>query len=230
MAKTKRIPLRNRTLPDYTRGEEIFNMVSHIVGGGFGVIALVACVVVGAIYNNVWGIVSGAIYGATMITLYTMSSIYHGLTTNTSKKVFQIIDHCTIFLLIAGTYTPILLCSVREHSPAIGWVLFGVIWGAAAIGIVFNAIDLKKYQVFSMIMYLVMGWCVVFAIKPVMEAFKDNPQFLWWILFGGISYTIGAIFYGFGKKMRYIHSVFHLFVLLGSILQFVGIILYVMPI
>ena len=154
----KRTKLKDRTLPNYTKGEEIANMVTHIIGGVIGIVALVLCVVFAAKNKNVYGIVSGSIFGAMMILLYTMSSIYHGLSPKlTAKKVFQIIDHCTIFLLIAGTYTPIVLCAVREYSPALGWTLFGVIWGFAILGIVLNSIDLTKYKTFSMICYLVMG-------------------------------------------------------------------------
>ena len=161
-----RTKLAERILPSYTKGEEIFNMTSHIVGGALGVVALVLCVVFAAVRGNVYGVVSGAIYGTTMIVLYTMSSIYHGLRPHlTAKKVFQVIDHCSIFLLIAGTYTPISLCSLREYSPVLGWTIFGVIWGLATLGIVLNSIDLKKYSVFSMICYLGMGWCIIFFIK-----------------------------------------------------------------
>ena len=231
MSKAKsRTKIKDRRLPDYTRGEEIFNMVSHIVGGGFGVIALVTCVIMAALNGNVMGVVSGAIYGATMITLYTMSSVYHGLKPNEGysigKKVMQILDHCTIFLLIAGTYTPIVLCTIREYNTALGWVIFGVQWGFAALGVTLNAIDLKKYSVFSMICYLVMGWCIIFTGKTIIEAL---PQGFIWLLAGGISYTVGAILYGVGVKIRYMHSIFHLFVVLGSILQYICILFYVMP-
>lgn len=224
MPRTK---LCDRVLPNYTKGEEIFNMVSHIVGGAFGVVALVLCVGVAAFYHNGWGIVSGAIYGFTMVLLYTMSSIYHGLIPELAKKVFQVIDHCSIYLLIAGTYTPLTLVSLRREHPATGWALFGVIWAMAVIGIVFNAIDLKRYRVFSMICYLGMGWCVVIAIKPMLAAISLTGLVL--LLVGGVFYTVGAVLYGIGKKRKYMHSVFHLFVVAGSILHFFCIVLYVMP-
>ncbi len=222
----QRTKLKDRILPIYTKGEEIFNMTSHIVGGGLGVVALVLCVVFAAVRGNVYGVVSGAIYGATMIILYTMSSIYHGLKPNlTAKKVFQVIDHCSIFLLIAGTYTPISLCSLREYSPVLGWTIFGVIWGLAALGIVLNSIDLKKYKIFSMICYLGMGWCIIVAAKPAWQAVGAFGMNM--ILAGGILYTIGAVFYAFGKKKKYIHSVFHIFVVLASIVHFLAILLFV---
>lgn len=223
MARTR---LRDRLLPAYTRGEERFHMISHIVGGGFGVVALVLCVVISAVKGNVYGVVSGAIYGASLIALYTMSSVYHGLRHPTAKKVMQVLDHCTIYFLIAGTYTPIVLCAIRAVSPAWAWVLFGLVWGLAAVGSVFTAIDLKKYAVFSMCCYIGMGWCVVLAAKVTLQAIPMAGLAL--LLGGGIAYTVGAVVYGLGKKRRYMHALFHLFVLLGSILQFLCIIFYVL--
>lgn len=223
----KRIKLCDRKLPVYTRGEEIFNMVSHIVGGAFGVIVTVLCIVVAAIHHNTFGIISGIIYGLTMTLLYTMSSIYHGLKPNTtSKKVFQIIDHCTIFLLIAGSYTPFILCTFREYSVPLACGMFAIIWGAATVGIVLNAIDLERYKKFSMICYLAMGWCIVIKGSILPELLGITGLSL--LVAGGIVYSIGAILYGIGKKRKYFHSIFHLFIVLGSILQFLCIILYVM--
>lgn len=223
----KRTKLKERNLPKYSKGEEIFNMVSHIVGGALGVIATVLCVVFAAIHKNVYGIISGSIYGTTMILLYTMSSIYHGLKPNTtSKKVFQIIDHCTIYLLIAGSYTPFALCTFREYNTAIGWTIFGIVWGLAILGVTLNSIDLKKYKIFSMICYIVMGWCVIFRIDIIFKTIGINALIL--LLAGGISYTVGTIFYGLGRTKKYMHSIFHLLILLGSILHFICILLYVM--
>ena len=223
----KRTKLKERNLPKYSKGEEIFNMVSHIVGGALGVIATALCVIFAAIHKNVYGIISGSIYGVTMILLYTMSSIYHGLKSNTtSKKVFQIIDHCTIYLLIAGSYTPFALCTFREYNTAIGWTIFGIVWGLAILGITLNSIDLKKYKVFSMICYIVMGWCVIFRIDIIFKTIGINALIL--LLAGGISYTVGTIFYGLGRTKKYMHSIFHLLILLGSILHFICILLYVM--
>lgn len=222
----ERIKLKDRVLPTYTKGEEVFNMTSHIVGGVLGIVAVVLCVIFASIRGNVYGIVSGAIYGVTMIVLYTMSSLYHGLSPKTNaKKVFQVLDHCSIFLLIAGSYTPFALCTIREVDPVAGWTIFGVIWALAVLGIVLNAIDIKKFKVFSMICYLAMGWCIIIkaSILPVLGI---NGLIL--LVSGGIVYTIGAILYGVGKKHKYMHSIFHLFILAGSILQFFCILLYVM--
>lgn len=223
----KRTKLRDRILPKYTKGEEIFNMTSHIVGGALGIVALVLCVVFAAVHGNGYGVVSGAIYGVTMVILYTMSSIYHGLNPKRkAKKVFQVLDHCSIYLLIAGSYTPFALCTLREYSTALGWTIFGVIWFVAILGIILNSIDIKKYRVFSMICYLVMGWCIVFKINLLPKLLGIAGFVL--LLLGGLAYTIGAILYGLGKKHKYMHSVFHLFILLGSLLQFFTILLYVM--
>ncbi len=223
----KRTKLADRILPIYTKGEEIFNMTSHIVGASFGIVALVLCVVFAAIHHNTYGVVSGAIYGTTMIILYTMSSIYHGLKPDRkAKKVFQILDHCSIFLLIAGSYTPFCLVSFREYNTALGWTIFGIIWAMAILGVVLNSIDIKKYKVFSMICYLGMGWCIIFTANLLLKLLGIQGLIL--LVTGGIAYSIGAVLYGIGKKKKYMHSIFHLFILLGSILQFFCILLYVM--
>ena len=222
----QRTRLKERTLPDYTKGEEIFNMVSHAVGAVFGIFALITCVITAVRNHNAWSIVSGAIYGVSLLMLYTVSSVYHGLPKNTGKKVMQVIDHCVIYLLICGTYTPIVLCSLRDYSHALGWGLFGAVWGVAALGAVFTAIDLKKYAVLSMVCYIGIGWCVIFAIKPLLTVLP-RAAFMW-LLAGGIAYTVGAVLYGLGSKHRYMHSVFHLFVLAGSVMHYITIIKYVL--
>lgn len=223
----KRTKLADRVLPTYTKGEEIFNMTSHIVGAGFGLVAMILCIIVAIIHKNIYGIVSGIIYGITVILLYTMSSIYHGLSPKLKgKKVLQVLDHCSIFLLIAGSYTPFALCSLREYDNLTGWTIFAVIWILAIIGIILNAIDLKRYKVFSMICYLLMGWCIIIKVHVLPELLTMTGFIL--LLLGGIVYTIGAILYGIGKKHKYIHSIFHLFILLATILQFLTIILFVM--
>ena len=222
VARTK---LRDRILPSYTKGEEIFNMVSHIVGAALGIAALVLCVVISASHHDPWAVVGSSIYGASLIMLYTMSSIYHGLRPNMGKKVLQVLDHCTIYFLIAGTYTPVCLAGLRRVSLVACWVMFGIIWGLAALAITLTAIDIKKYQVFSMICYIGMGWGIIFAFRPLIEAISLKGFF--WLMGGGLCYTIGAILYGIGKKLKWIHSIFHLFVLAGSILHFFAMIFYV---
>ena len=222
MARTK---LKDRLLPDYTRGEEIFNMVSHIVGGAVGIAALVLCVVKSALKGDVPSVLSSIVYGCSMIFLYTMSSVYHGLKPPMAKKVFQVIDHCTIYFLIAGTYTPYTVITLQKTSPLAGWIIFGFVWGLTALAVTLTAIDLKMYRYFSFTCYILMGWCIIVAIKPLYEALGTAGTVL--LFAGGILYTLGSIFYVIGKKRRYNHSVFHLFVLLGSIAHLLSILLYV---
>ena len=149
------------------------------------------------------------------------------LVTNVSgKKVMQVLDHCTIFLLIAGSYTPFALCTFREYDTATGWTIFGVIWAMAIIVILLNSIDLKKYKIFSMICYLGMGWAIIFKANLLPVLLPTSALVL--LVAGGIAYTVGAILYGLGKKHKWMHSIFHLFILLGSLLQFFCILLYVM--
>ena len=221
-----RIPLRERTLPDYTRGEEITNMVTHIVGAALSLPILFGGIILSAYHRNPWAIVSSFIYGLAMLWLYTMSSVYHGLADNTGKRVLQVLDHCTIYALIAGTYTPILLVAIRPEYPALAWTLFGCEWGFGAAAAAMTAIDLKKYGKASMACYIAMGWLIVLALRPTIETVGPNG-FLW-LLAGGVAYTLGAALYRIGKKRKYFHSVFHVFVLLGSLLQAVCILFYVL--
>ena len=222
----KRIKLSERVLPTYTKGEEIFNMVSHIIGGVIGIVAIVLCSVIGAKHNNPYGIISGIIFGITLLVLYTMSSIYHGLSPNLkAKKVFQIIDHCSIFLLIAGSYTPFCLCTLRKESVATAWTVFGIIWAIAIVGIVLNSIDLKKFRKFSMFCYLLMGWLIIFKINVLIEYLGIAGFTL--LLAGGLVYTLGAILYAVGKKHKWMHSVFHVLCIISSILHLLCVLLYV---
>lgn len=223
MTRTK---LKDRTLPNYTIGEERFHAISHIVGGAFSIAALVLCVVLAAWHHNPWAIVGGGVYGVSLVMLYTMSSIYHAIKPVMAKKVMQVLDHCTIYFLIAGTYTPVLLCSIRPVSPVWAWSLFGAVWGLCILSAIFTAIDLRKYAVLSMICYLSVGWCIVLAMKPVMQALPMSAIF--WLVGGGVAYTLGAILYGLGSRLRYMHAMFHLFVILGSFMHFWCIFFYVM--
>lgn len=221
-----RTKLSDRKLPNYSIEEERFNYISHIVGGAIGVIALVLCVVIAAWHHDIMAIVTSVVYGITMILLYSMSSIYHGLKDGMAKRVFQVLDHCAIYILIAGTYTPIALCAVREVDPIVGWSIFIVEWSLAIIAIIFNAIDLKKYAVFSMICNLIMGWGIVVVVPVAIKALTWNG--FMYILVGGIFYTVGAILYGIGRNKSYMHCIFHIFVLLGSIAHLFGIMFYVL--
>ena len=223
----KRTPLAERTLPNYTRGEEICNMVTHIVGGVLGIVAVVLCPIMGAKHHDPYAVVSGAIYGFSLLALYTISSVYHGLSPRLfGKRVMQVIDHCMIYFLIAGSYMPVTLCTIRRYNAALGWTLFGVVWALAAVAITLTAIDLKKYEKFSMVCYILMGWCIVVRIDLLYKLLP--PTGFWLLVWGGVAYTVGAVLYGIGKKRRYMHSAFHVFVLVGSFLQFLCILLYVL--
>ena len=220
----KRTRLSDRQLPCYTRGEERMNMITHIVGGALGVVVLLTCVVRAALRDNFFGILSCTIYGTTFITMFTISSVYHGLAPGTGKKVMQVIDHCTIYFLIAGTYTAVVLSAIRPLYPVLGWGLFAFEWAVAALAATLTAIDLKKYGVFSMICYIGMGWAVIPFWRQVLDV-MTLPGFLL-LLSGGIAYTVGSILYGLGKKRKWMHSVFHIFVVLGALLQFLSVVLY----
>lgn len=201
----------------YSLGEEIFNSVSHGVGGLLSIAGTVVLIIFAVIYSNAWGVVSSAIYGASLIILYTMSTLYHAITNPTAKSFFRIMDHNTIFFLIAGTYTPVTLVPLRGK---IGWVLFGIVWAAAIVGIVLNSIDLEKFKKPSVICYIAMGWVVLFAIKPMLE--NVNKLSLWFLLVGGIFYTVGVFFYSH-KEKKFFHSVWHLFTIAGSVLHYFSV-------
>lgn len=210
-------------LPKYTLGEELVSAISHGLGAAFGIVALVLCVVKSVSAGSAIGVVSSALYGSMMILLYMMSTIYHALKRNRAKQVFRVFDHCSIFLLIAGTYIPIVLVGI---GGAWGWTFFGVVVAAAILGIVFNAIDIERYKKFSMICYIAMGWVIVIGFKPLMDSIATGGIIL--LIVGGVVYTIGAVVYGVGKKAKYLHSIWHFFVLGGSILHFLMIYLYVL--
>ena len=206
----------------YTVGEEIFNSVSHGVGVVLSVAALVLLVLFAVIYSDGLGLFGALVFGISLILLYTMSMTYHIVRNETAKRILRIFDHCSIFILIAGTYTPYLMGPLRS---TLGWTIFGIIWGVTILGIILNAINLEKFRILSLICYVLMGWGIVLSIKPLAENLA--PGGLWLLVAGGIVYTVGVIFYVM-KKYRYMHSVWHLFVLAGSILHYLSILLYVL--
>ena len=203
-------------LPRYTLGEEIFSSISHGVSAVFAVAALVFLLV--TCQKTPLCVVSAAVYGGTMVMLYTVSTLYHGLGLNRAKVVFRSLDHCTIFLLIAGTYTPITLVCLGGWK---GWAMFGAVWAAAVVGVVLNAISVERFKKISMACYLAMGWVVVLAMGDFYRAV--DPMVFWCLLAGGVLYTVGAALYAVGKKVPYMHSVFHLFVLGGSVFHTVSV-------
>lgn len=210
------------TLPKYTLGEELISSISHGIGALLSIAALVLCIVFSAIDHNPLAIVASCIYGSSLIILYLMSCLYHALKPNKAKKVFRVFDHCSIFLLIAGSYTPFLLITIGGTK---GIIMLIIMWISAIVGIVLNSVNLEKYDKLSFVLYLVMGWMVVFSFKQLLDSLPTTGFVL--LLIGGIIYTIGAIIYAIGDKIKYMHSIWHFFVLGGSIFQFFTIFLYV---
>lgn len=213
----KKIPI-----PDYTFGEELINTLSHGIGVPLGIAALVLCIVRSAFHHSGYALAGSIAFGLGLIILYGMSAVYHGTKVGIAKRILRVCDHCTIFLLIAGSYTPFTL--VTLHG-AVGFTIFGIIWGLTILGIVLNAIDVEKFAVFSMICYIGMGWCIVLAFPLLYQNLALAGIKL--LVLGGVSYTVGAIIYGIGSKVRYMHCVWHFFVLAGSILHFLCIYCYV---
>ena len=218
----KRTKLCDRALPVYSVGEEITNTATHLIGGVLGVLALVLCVRKAALSRGAAEIAGAAIYGSCLVILYSVSSLYHGLRPGMTKKVLQVLDHCAIYFLIAGSYSLVCLGVLRRASPMIGWGILALEWVLCAVATVLTAIDLKRYKVFSMICYIGMGW----AIIPLAALLFDimTPEGFWLLLAGGISYTVGAALFSIPKK--WLHSVFHVFVVLGSVLQFFAFYFY----
>ncbi len=213
---------KNIGTPEYSLAEELINSISHGIGVLLSIAALVLCVISSCLHHSIVGIVASSIYGSSLIILYLMSCLYHSLKPNKAKKVFRIFDHCSIFLLIAGSYTPFLLLVIGGLK---GFIMLIIIWLAAILGIVGNSISLEKFKKISFPLYLLMGWMVVFSLKSLVANLSHNGLVL--LLIGGIIYTIGAVVYLIGHKIKYMHSVWHFFVLGGSIFQFFSILLYV---
>lgn len=212
--------MQNKKTNDQSLGEEIANAVSHGVGAGLAIAGTVLLIIKASTKGSAIDIVSSSLFGSSLIILYLFSCIYHSLAQNAGKKVFQVFDHCSIFLLIWGTYIPVCLSLFRN---ALGWVVFGIIGVLSVLGIVFNSIDLKKWHKASVVLYLLMGWLVIFTFKPIIT--RVNIIGILLLLLGGISYTLGVIFYK--SKKKFMHFIWHLFVLEGSILHFFFIYYYV---
>lgn len=221
----RHLTLREIKLPDYTRGEECLNTLTHGAGVALAVGVLVWGLALTARGNKSLALLGCCIYGLSMLILYAVSSVYHALPAGDAKRVMRIVDHCTIYLLIAGSYTPILLTAVRPEHPALAWGVFAAEWGLGLVAAFFTALDMKRYGRLSMICYIGMGWLVIAALKPTIEALSWKG--FAWLLAGGICYTVGAVLYKIGKKKRYFHAVFHVFVVLASLLQAVCILKYV---
>lgn len=210
-------------LPKYSKGEEIANSVTHGVGVLVSIAGLVLLIVFSALYGNAWHVVSSSIYGSSMLLLYLASTLYHSLQGARAKSFFRILDHSSIFILIAGTYTPFTLVSLNGPW---GWSIFGVIWGLAVLGIIFKFFFINRFGILSTVIYVLMGWMIVIAIKPVLEAVPYGGLVL--LLSGGLCYTAGLVFYAW-KKLKYAHSIWHLFVIGGSVLHYFAVMFYVIP-
>ena len=207
----------------YTKGEEIFNSVSHGVGSLLSVVGTSVLVTLAALRGSAFAAAAFAVYGFSLIVLYTMSTLYHAFPMPGVKRVFRIFDHSTIFLLIAGSYTPFTLVLLRGSGAALA--VFIAVWAAALLGMVLNAIDLARFEKLSMVLYVVMGWAALSILPQITAALGSG---LWLLVAGGVSYTVGLVFYAM-RKVRYMHGVWHLFVLAGSILHFFCVLFYVLP-
>ena len=208
----------------YSLGEEIANSITHGIGIVLAITALVILTAFAAIYGNVWHIVSVSIYGTTLILLYTASTLYHSIQHPRAKRILQVLDHSAIYLLIAGTYTPFTLVSLRG---TLGWWLFGVVWGFAVLGTIFQSSLMKRWRAVSLVLYIGMGWAILVAIKPLIVSVATGG--IVFLILGGLAYTTGILFYVW-KKLKFHHAVWHLFVLTGSILHFFAVLFYVVPI
>lgn len=206
---------------EFSITEEIWHAITHGVGLGLSIAGLVVLIVFSALDGTVLSITSSAIFGASLIILYGSSTLYHAITHTKVKKIFQQLDHASIYVLIAGTYTPITLLTLEG---AWGWSIFGVIWGTALLGIGLKMIYPKRFETFSLILYVIMGWMIVIALNPLFDSMESGG--LWLLLAGGLSYTFGVIFYVW-DNLAYNHAIWHLFVLGGSILHYFMILFYV---
>ena len=222
----RRLAIKDIELPYYTRGEERLNTITHGIGAALAAGVFVYGLIVADRGQKSFAVLSCCIYGLSMILLYIVSTAYHGLPAGGAKKYLRVIDHCTIYLLIAGSYTPVLLTAIRPEHPILAWIVFAAEWGLGLFAAFLTALDMKKYSRLSMICYIVMGWFVIIALKPTIAAVSWHG--FAWLLAGGICYTVGAYLYKTGKTKRYYHAVFHVFVVLASMLQAVCILKYVL--
>ena len=214
-------------LPPYTRRQEWWNMLSHAFGVIFSLVGGIFLLIKASYTGDAWRIVTSAVFMFSLLVLYTISSVYHGLYRNNGKRVLRVLDHDMVFFLIMGTYTPHCLVTLREYSPGWGYSIWGIVMVLGIVGIVLNSCNIKKFFIFSMVDYLLMGWCVIISMYPLLMSLG------WWmgtflLLMGGVSYTVGAVLYAVGKKKSpWFHTVFHFFVLFGTILMFFSIYFYV---
>lgn len=212
-------------LVQYSKGEELLNSLTHGAGTLFGFAAFFACLIKAARIGGGLTIAAAALYGLSMIILYSSSTIYHACPNGKLKKVLRLVDHSMIYLLIAGTMTPVALLALMKYSPARAWLLLLFAWGGLILGILATVFSFEKTKVLQMVLYIGIGWVSLIAVRPMIQSF--NRTGFWLILGGGVVYTLGVIFYGVGSKVKYMHGLFHVFVLGGSVLHFIAIFQYV---
>lgn len=209
-------------IPKYTLAEELINAISHGFGTAFAITALVLTVVISAKHHSAIAVVSSCIYGSSMIIMFLISCLYHSFSPKLkAKKVFRVLDHCDIYVFIAGSYTPFCLCLIGGLK---GWLMFGVIWICTVIGILLNSVDMDRFEKPSFVLYLIMGWMIILSLDVLLAKLPTAALVL--LISGGVVYTLGSAFYIIGAKRKYLHSVFHFFILIAAILQFFSI-LYV---
>ena len=210
-------------LNHYSPAEEKTNIISHAAGFFLSIAALVLMVVRASLYGDAWHIVGVSIFGASLICLYAASTLYHSASNPKIRGRLRVVDHATIYVLIAGTYTPFTLVTLNGW---VGWLIFGVTWAMALTGIVLKLFFTGRYHLLSTLMYVFMGWIIIFAVKPLINNLPEGG--MWWLVAGGIAYTFGAVLYSF-KKIKFSHAIFHMFVLLGSFCHFMTVYSYVLP-
>ena len=225
----KKFKVQTVHLPHYSNLEDKINSFTHMIGVPFGLVALVLCVRRSLESGSTWSLVASIIYGLSIIILFAGSSLYHFVKPGKLKKVLRIVDHCVIFLLIAGSVTPYALVAIRPEHPLACWLAIGIAWGAALFGITGTSINQEKFKKVQMVLYIGIGWILLLGIRVMLEVFSGpyRPGF-WLLLAGGICYTTGAILYGIGSKRSYFHAGFHLFVLAGAFIHFLSIYNYVL--
>ena len=215
---------QSQEIAQYSLAEEIMNSVTHGAGLLVSAAGLVLLIVLSSIYGQASHIVSCTVFGISLVLLYTASTLYHSFQRPNIKRIFRIIDHSCIYVLIAGTYTPFLIIIVRG---TLGWAIFAVVWSLTILGIIFKAFFVNRFEIVSTIAYIVMGWLIILAIKPLYQTLPEGG--LAWLVAGGLAYTLGTIFYAW-KKLPFNHAVWHLFVLAGSVCHFISVLFYVIPV
>lgn len=210
---------------NYSRGEEWLNSISHMVGGGFAIIATILCIARSIVLSRWDYLILSIVYGITMIAVYSCSAVYHALHNNRGKKAMRMVDHAMIYPMIAGTITPFAVAVVVPLNAFLGWGLFIAIWLTVALGMSITFTLFNKTKVLQMVLYIVLGWSIIVTFAVLWKSFDHNAIYL--MLAGGIAYTLGAIIYGIGAKKKYFHAVFHFFVIAGSVFHFLGLYLYV---